>query len=90
MVALIGRLKVETHTNRTLDIRGVSCPMNYVKILVALSELKSAERLEVILNDDRALADVPRSAKEDGHKVVKISPEGNAWRLIIEKGGSGG
>ncbi len=34
----------------------------------------------------KALVDIPRSAKEDGHRVVKVSPEENAYRVIIERG----
>lgn len=73
---------------KALDIRGVACPMNYVKVLLALEDLKPGERLAVMLDDGKALADVPRSAKEDGHKVIKVIPEGEAYGMIIEKGGS--
>lgn len=69
-----------------LDLRGVACPMNYVKVLDALDAMASGERLEVTLDDGKALVDIPRSAKEDGHRVVKVSPVENAYRVIIEKG----
>jgi tRNA 2-thiouridine synthesizing protein A len=71
--------------SRTLDLRGVACPMNYVKVLVALEDMKPGERLEVLLDNGKALVDVPRSAKEDGHRIVKVTPAGEAYNVIIEK-----
>lgn len=78
---------MKANTAKNIDLRGVACPMNYVKILVALEEMEPGDRLEVTLDDGKALVDVPRSAKEDGHRVIKVSPEGDAYRVIIEKGG---
>jgi tRNA 2-thiouridine synthesizing protein A len=79
---------VSRGTRKAVDIRGVACPMSYVKVLLALEDLKPGERLAVTLDDGKALVDVPRSAKEDGHKVVKVIPEGDAYSVIIEKGGA--
>jgi tRNA 2-thiouridine synthesizing protein A len=78
---------VSEEVHKTLDIRGVACPMNYVKVLMALEDLKPGERLEAMLDDGKALIDIPRSAKQDGHKVVKVTPEGDAYSVVIEKGG---
>jgi TusA-related sulfurtransferase len=71
--------------SRTLDLRGVACPMNYVKVLFALEDMNPGERLEVLLDDGKALVDVPMSAKEDGHRIVKVTPAGEAYSVIIEK-----
>lgn len=71
---------------KTLDVRGTACPMNYVKVMMALEDLEPGERLEVALDDGRALVDVPRSAKEDGHKVVSVAPAGGGYCVTIEKG----
>ena len=74
------------NAGRTLDLRGVACPMNYVKILVALEELKPGEEIEAVIDDEKSLVDIPRSAKMDGHIVKKVVPDGDAYRLTIEKG----
>lgn len=73
-------------SRKTLDIRGVACPMNYVKILLALEDIRRGECLEVTLDDGKALVDVPRSAKEDGHTVLRVMPVDAAFRMIIQKG----
>lgn len=71
---------------KTLDVCGAACPMNYVKIMMALEDLKPGERLEVALDDGRAIVDVPRRAKEDGHRVVRVTPAGDGYCVTIEKG----
>jgi len=77
---------VREEVRKTLDIRGVACPMNYVKVLMALEDLKPGEWLEVTLDAGKALVDIPRSAKEDGHKVTKVTPADDGYRVTIEKG----
>jgi tRNA 2-thiouridine synthesizing protein A len=60
--------------------------MNYVKVMMALEDLKPGERLDVTLDGGKALVDVPRSAKEDGHKVARVVPAGDGYCMTIEKG----
>jgi len=60
--------------------------MNYVKIMLALEDMHCGECLEVTLDDGKALVDVPRSAKEDGHTVVRVTPMDAAFRMILQKG----
>ncbi len=71
---------------KSLDLHGVACPMNFVKTKLALEELEEGERLEVIFDEGDAMLNVPRSVKEEGHKIVKVEPLGETFRVIIEKG----
>ncbi len=73
-----------------VDVRDYSCPMTYVKTKLAIERLARGERLEVWLRDGEPLANVPRSAAEDGHTVLTKEPlpaEGpDTWRLVLLKG----
>jgi len=73
---------------KSLDLRGVSCPLNWVYTKLALEELSPGERLEVVLDDGEPIRNVPRSAAAEGHRVVRITPEGEHFRLILERGPS--
>ena len=53
-----------------LDLRGVPCPMNWVRTKLALEELAPGDSLLVELDPGEPLESVPRSAREDGHEVV--------------------
>jgi len=60
--------------------------MNFVKTKLALEELETGERMEVILDEGDAMLNVPRSLKEEGHKIIKVDPLGTIFRITIEKG----
>jgi tRNA 2-thiouridine synthesizing protein A len=64
----------------TLDLTGVLCPMNWVRTRLELERMGPGERLELLLDPGEALESVPRSAREEGHRV---SVEGR--RVTIEK-----
>ena len=73
-----------------LDIRPYACPMTYVKTKIALDRLALGEQLEVWLWEGEPLENVPRSAAEDGHMVLRREPlpsQGpGTWRLVLRKG----
>ncbi len=54
---------------RELDLRGVPCPLNWVRTRLALEPLKAGAQLVVRLDPGEPLESVPRSAREDGHEV---------------------
>ncbi|MFL5893804.1 MAG: sulfurtransferase TusA family protein [Thermoleophilaceae bacterium] len=53
-----------------LDLRGVPCPLNWVRARLALERLHAGESLELRLDEGEPVESVPRSAAEDGHDVV--------------------
>jgi tRNA 2-thiouridine synthesizing protein A len=71
---------------KSLNLHGVACPMNFVRTKLALEGLDSGERMEVILDEGDAMLNVPRSLKDEGHKIVKVDPLGETFRITIEKG----
>jgi TusA-related sulfurtransferase len=75
---------------RTLDVRAVSCPLTWVKTKVALDRLEVGELLEVLLGAGEPVESVPRTAAEDGHRLVALGPlpgaPAPAFRLLLQKG----
>ena len=55
---------------KELDLRGVPCPMNWVRTRLALEEIAPGDTLIVTLDEGEPLRNVPRSAREDGHEVT--------------------
>ncbi len=70
----------------TIDLRNVLCPMNFVKTKLKLEEMESGEILEVFLDDGEPMRSVPRSIKEEGHKIIKVDNLGKEYRILIKKG----
>ena len=71
---------------KRLDLHGVVCPMNFVKAKLALDDLEPGDRLEIILDEGEAITNVPRSLKEEGHRVLKVEPLGETFKVLVEKG----
>ncbi|MFQ5862386.1 MAG: sulfurtransferase TusA family protein [Candidatus Brocadiales bacterium] len=77
---------VEDKPNDTIDLRGVLCPINFVKTKLKLEEMESGEILEIFLDDGEPMRSVPRSVKEEGHKIIKVDSLGKEYRILIKKG----
>ena len=71
--------------DQSLDLRGVSCPLNYVKTKIKLEGLESGQTLELLLDDGEPILNVPRSAKEDGHKILEVKKEDGGYKCLILK-----
>jgi tRNA 2-thiouridine synthesizing protein A len=69
----------------SLDLRGVVCPTNFVKTKLKLEEMNAGEILEIIIDSGEPMANVPRSVKEEGHKIIKVENIDGHFRLWIKK-----
>ena len=72
-----------------LDLRGVGCPLNYVKTRVALDRIAPGECIEVWVDYGEPEENVPRSCEEDGFPVL-LQEDGDARdghyvRLVVQR-----
>jgi TusA-related sulfurtransferase len=79
---------MDTKSDATIDITNAVCPITFVKVKAALEELEDGQTLEVRLNDGEPIQNIPRSLKDEEHKVsgVKKNDDGT-WILTVIKGG---
>ena len=70
----------------TVDITDVVCPTTFFKAKVALEELDDGQILAVRLNDCVPVQNVPRSMKEEGHKILKLEDNADGtYTLYVRK-----
>lgn len=75
----------ENVVDEKIDLRGVLCPINFVKTKLKLEMMENEQVLEVTLDDGEAMRNVPRSIKEEGHKIIKVEKLDGGYKLFIRK-----
>ena len=71
--------------DRKLDLQGVVCPLNFVKTKLTLEGMQKGQILELVLDEGEPMKNVPRSVKEDGHKVLQVERQGKLFHVLVEK-----
>ena len=71
---------------KSIDLRGVSCPTNFVKAKLALELLEPGDSVQFLLDDGEAVKNVPRSLKAEGHKLLGLQEVDGHYELTLEKG----
>jgi len=79
----MGRIKA----NSFVDITDVVCPITFVKAKVALEEMENGQILEIRMNEGEPIVNVPKSLKDEGHKVIDvIDNKDGTFTIFVEKG----
>ena len=71
-----------------IDINDVVCPITFVKTKVALEDLEDGQILEIRLNEGEPIQNVPRSLKDENHKVLEVKDNSDGtFTIFVEKSG---
>jgi len=84
-VAELAETPANTTTFRTKDLRGVTCPLNFVKTKIELSSLKTGDLLEVWLDDGQPIENVPGSLQNEGHEILSAVAIQDYWKVLVRK-----
>ena len=71
--------------NASIDITGEVCPMTFVRTKLKLERMRSGEVLVVRLRGEEPLRNVPRAARDEGHSILGIVPEGDDHIVTIRR-----
>lgn len=77
----------EEAADQSLDITAETCPMTFVRVRLALDRMAAGQVLRVRLRGQEPLRNIPRTAAEQGHAVLRQAPDGEATLLWLRKGG---
>lgn len=69
-----------------LDITRDHCPMTFVKVKLELARLQKGDILDVTLDGLEPLANIPKAAQEQGHRVLEVVSRDGHFHVVIEKG----
>jgi sulfite reductase (ferredoxin) len=70
----VQKISVETDKtkNHIIDLRGVVCPLNFVKAKLVLEKLEIGDILEVLLDEGEPVRNVPASFADQGQQVLEV------------------
>lgn len=69
-----------------VDITDAVCPMTFVRAKAAVEELGVGQVLKVHLNEGEPMQNVPRSLKDDGQQVLRLtSADEGTFDLYVKK-----
>ena len=70
---------------KTLDLKGLSCPLPIVKTAQAMKELSAGDLVEALATDPGSVADFAAWAKTTGNELVEQTAEDSVYRFVIRK-----
>jgi tRNA 2-thiouridine synthesizing protein A len=70
---------------KTLDLRGLACPLPIAKTAIAIRELQSGELLEAFATDPGSVPDFNAWSKTTGNELVEQTGEDGEFRFLIRK-----
>ena len=70
---------------RTLDVRGLRCPLPLIRARAELATLPAGEALEVLATDPEAPIDLGGLAADEGLELTVVE-EGGEWRMTLRRG----
>ena len=71
---------------KTIDLRGITCPINFVKAKLILELIEPGETVQFLLDDGEPVKNVPRSLKAEGHKLLGLQETEGHYLLTLQKG----
>lgn len=71
---------------RTLDARGLTCPMPLLKTKLELNGMAAGEVLEVVASDPGSLRDIPAFIKLSYHELMAVDEAPECYRFLIRCG----
>ncbi len=81
-------MRTEAEFDKYIDLRGISCPLNFVKCRLALEKLTSNQLLQVDLDRGEPELMVIPGLQKDGHSV-EILKNNSSWitlRVVCDGG----
>ena len=75
----------ENHSENTLDLSGLLCPLPVLKARKRLETMPSGAILRVIATDPMSAIDMPHFCNEQGHTLLEQSRDGAALIFRIKR-----
>ena len=70
---------------KTLDLKGLACPLPIAKTAMAIRDLQPGDLLEAFATDPGSVPDFAAWARTTGHELVEQTEDAGVFRFLIRK-----
>lgn len=77
---------MSTTVTKTLDLKGLACPLPIAKTAQAIRELSPGDVIEVFATDPGSVPDFTAWAANTGNELLEQSEAEGIFRFVIRKG----
>lgn len=75
-----------TKVSKTLDARGLSCPMPIMRSMQAIKKIRINQVLEILTSDPGSLSDIPKWAIATGQELIATEERGpEDFRFLVKR-----
>ena len=78
-------VKTNVTENHIVDLRGVACPLNFVKAKLELEKLQAGDILEVLLDEGEPARNAPASFAEQGQEIIEVKNLGRYFSVKVRR-----
>ncbi len=72
--------------DKKINIKGLVCPYTFVKSKLAVEDLEVGQVLEILLDNEEASRNIPKSMEDHGQKVLKVEKVNETdWIIQVRK-----
>jgi tRNA 2-thiouridine synthesizing protein A len=78
-------VSAERKVDKTVDYKGLFCPMPIVKVAKAIKEIEVGQVLEMLADDPGSEADMKAWTKQTGHELLEMQEEGGVFKFYVRR-----
>lgn len=83
-----GQSIVDHRPDKEINLKGTTCPGNFVHAKLALEELNEGQVLTIIVDHEQAITEMPRAIEFEGHRVLEVKRlNPTDWEVLVQKSG---
>jgi TusA-related sulfurtransferase len=72
-------------TDKTLDTRGLNCPLPILKTKKTLTDMAPGEVLTVLSTDPGSMRDFQAFCRQTGHELISQNPQGAEFVHVLRR-----
>jgi tRNA 2-thiouridine synthesizing protein A len=78
-------VSAQREVDKSVDYRGLFCPMPIVKISRDIKGIEVGQVLEMVADDPGSKADVAAWAHQTGHELLEMKEEGGVFKYYLRR-----